>query len=193
MKYAIMTIPHTGTHFVLNLLGGTRDNLKDWMNTKFNANGNDYYVSHNYRLPIYEMMESMGYIIVTPIRHPLTTVRSWIDRYKKEPIPLPDDIHSDTYVIDAEKYVNPDWVPNLYKSLITIDDLYDVNYIPIDSPYREEYLRKFNARYNLELTTQWRPLNSHGETTYDIPPELLAKTAEMMQDNRDFFKRFYDE
>lgn len=189
MKFAIMTIPHTGTHFVLNLLGGSRDELADWMNKKFYANGHDFYVSHIYRLPLFEMMESEGYTLVTPIRHPMTTVKSWYDKYQKEPIVVPDDL-SDK-VAEIEKYVKPDFVPNLYKSLVVASQLYDINFIPIDSPRREEYLRKFNEKFRLGLRTSWRPLNSHGESTLDIPETLKTKTQNVIDENPEFFGMFY--
>ena len=193
MKIAIMTIPHTGTHFVLNLLGGTRDNLADWMNKKFDANGHSFYVSHTYRLPIFEMMESEGYTIVSSLRHPITTVKSWHDQYTKTPLEIPEDV-DDTriYPPHIEKYVTVNNLPNLYKGLIMASQLYDINFIPIDSPKREEFLEVFNMKYGLDLKTEWRPLNSHGEHTLDIPSDLLDQTNKMMKENKEFFDRFYD-
>ena len=189
MKFAIMTVPHTGTHFVLNLLGGSRDALADWMNKKFEANGHDFFVAHVYRLPLFEKMESEGYNLICPVRHPITTVKSWHDKYTKEPIVIPDDMGD--RIAEVEKYVKPSWVPNLYKSMIVANQLYDINFIPIDSPRREEYLSKFSDRYGLDLKTEWRPLNSHGKSTIDIPDDLLIKTQNMMNENKEFFDMFY--
>lgn len=190
MKFAILTIPHTGTHFVLNLLGGTRDNLHDWMSKKFDANGHNFFVAHIYRLPVFEIMESEGYNIICPMRHPITTVRSWHDRYTKDPIEIPDE-GVPGYVENLERYINPEFVPNLYKSLITADQLYDINFLPIDSPKREEFLQKLNEKLGLSLETEWRPLNSHGESTLDIPEPLLTRTKDLIYENPEFFGKFY--
>jgi hypothetical protein len=191
MKFAIMSVPHTGTHFVLNLLGGSRDELADWMNKEFRANnGHVFYVSHVYRLPIFEMVESKGYNIIAPLRHPITTVKSWHDKYTKEPVEIPEGM-TDQEVAEIERYVKPSWVPKLYKAMIVASQLYDINFIPIDSPHRDDYLRKFKKKFGLQLNTFWKPLNSHGESTIELPDDLLTSTQNMMNENKEFFDMFY--
>lgn len=119
----------------------------------------------------------------------MTTMKSWHNRYTKRPLEIPDDLSHK--VAEIEKYVKPSWVPNLYKNLIVANQLYDINFFPIDSPRREEYLRKFNEKYKLGLRTSWRPLNSHGDHTYDIPDDLVTSTKNMMDENKEFFDMFY--
>jgi hypothetical protein len=179
VKFAILSIPHTGTHFVLNLLGGHRENLLDWMNKVFEASGHEFYVSHTYLLPVFERVVDHGFNIVMPMRHPITTVRSWRNWEAKS------DIEHKTELVKSK------YVPRMYKNIITIDQLYDINYISVDSPNREQLLDDFNKKFGLNLSTEWKPLNSIGKHTEDIPEELEEETLKLIKENPKFFGRFY--
>jgi hypothetical protein len=159
------------------------------MNKPFEAGGNQFFVAHVYRLPVFELMEEHRYNIICPLRHPITTVKSWHDKYTKEPMEVPDDLSD--MVDEVQKYCRTEWVPNLYKNIIFADKLYDINFIPIDSPRRDEYLRKFKKKFGLHLNTFWKPLNSHGVSTVDTPDELLTSTQDLINENPEFFGKFY--
>jgi hypothetical protein len=119
------------------------------------------------------------------MRHPLTTVRSWLTW---------EDTLDPEYDEKDRQYINPEWVvTNLYKNVIMADQLYDVDFIPVDSPYKEDFLRKFNQKHRTEFITQWRKENSIRKDHLDIPQGLSEKVAELMMNNREFFSRFYED
>jgi hypothetical protein len=178
MKFAILSIPHTGTHFVSDLLGGPNDLPPEKMHTELNCGENQFYISHIYLLPEFERAEDQGYTIVCPLRHPIKTIESWCNwaeitgEYKKD-------------------HMQPEYVLKMYKSLIWASELYDLNILPIDSPKREHWLDVFNKKYGLNLATRWRPLNSIGEYVTSTPEELRKKTDHLLTDNSEFFGRYY--
>jgi hypothetical protein len=190
MKWAILSIPHTGTHFVLDLLGGSVPKLKEQMNIPYEQNGNSYYVSHSYRLTIFEIMEDQGYEIVCPMRHPITTIISWANWQARQPVDLNAVVGGDN-LPDVWQYFEPDFVPKLYRGIITANQLYNINFLPIDSEYRQDYLDCFNRKYNLNITTQWKPLNSIGEHDEQVPERLIDEVEHLTKSNPEFFGMFY--
>jgi hypothetical protein len=173
MKFAILSIPHTGTHFVTKLLTGE---------TEVNMGTSEtLYTSHVYKLSAFEKAQQEGYVIVCPMRHPVTTMHSWAKWAAK----LPENYSGDI--------VSPKNVPTLYRNLIWADELFDVNFIPIDSPHRDEYLDRFNKKYSLSLSTVWKPENSIGESRVQAAEYLIEKVARLMKDNREFFENFYND
>lgn len=170
--WALLSIPHTGTHFVNSLLGGGNQ-------LTLNEDEHGIYTSHIYRMAIFEKVSQAGMKIVAPMRHPLTTAESWCKWAAAHPENYNDEL------------VNPSVVPSLYKKMIMGSQLYDVDFIPIDSPYREEHLRRFNRKHGLDITTQWKPLNSIGDVTASMPAGLAENIAQLMSSNRDFFEKFY--
>ena len=168
MKFAILSVPHTGTHFVSDLLGGPDSGLADVMGTRYVTEEHELYVSH----------VSEGFSIVAPLRHPAQTMESWCNwghitgQYK-------------------EGYTQPSYVPTMFKNLIVMSDIYDITFLPIDSPKREFFLDEFNLKFGLQLETGWRPLNSIGEYKTTTPPELKELTEELLTEHRQFFDKYY--
>ena len=76
-------------------------------------------------------------------------------------------------------------------NLITLSQLYDVSFIPIDSPRRDYWIEALNKKFNLSLTTNWRPLNSIGEYVTTTPEELRKATDELLSTEEAFFNKYY--
>jgi len=193
MRWSVVSIPHTGTHSVLDILGGTVPHLKEMMNIPYCIDGCEYYVAHLYRSTLIERVLSYGYEVVIPMRHPVKTVESWCNWQEKNPVQIENVVGADN-LPEVEQYFEPEWVLKLFRTLIWLDELYpgDLNYLPVDAPTRDYYLDKLNHKYNLSLTTNWRPLNSIGEYVTDTPKELREATDNLLKDNKEFFSRFYD-
>jgi hypothetical protein len=140
----------------------------------------DIYTSHIYQLTAFERADQEQRMIIVPMRHPITTMHSWAKWAAKSTEDYSGDI------------VNPKNVPNLYKNIIWADELFDINYVPIDSPYREEFLYKLRRRTGLPLVTEWAPLNSIGQSDVQASDYLIEKAERLMDDNREFFENFYN-
>ena len=178
-KFAILSIPHTGTHFVFKLLGGSGEmNMNEV--TKYPEA--EIYVGHIYKITVFERLSQAGFQIVVPMRHPLTTVSSWVTW---------EDTIDHEYTPEVKQYANSGYVPQLYRNLIMADQLYDIDYIPVDSPYKHDFLRAFNRKHNKDYVTQWKPENSIQKEHLSVPRSLVEDVAMLMDENREFFERFY--
>ena len=178
MKIAILSIPHTGTHFINQLLGGGDRVEMLGLNT---TGDHQLYVSHTYNLKVFRGVHDQGYEIVVPMRHPITTLNSWATWAEKSPIEHKGHM------------VKPAYVPTLYRQLIEASKVFQLNFLPIDSPYREEFLEQFNTKYHLNLTTQWKPLNSIGQDRLEATSGIRKEMEKLIESNADFFNQFYKE
>ena len=178
MKFAILSIPHTGSHFVNHLLGGGDRIEMLGLNT---TGDHQLYVSHTYNLKVFRGVKEQGYEIVVPMRHPIATLNSWATWADKSPIEHKGHM------------VRPAYVPTLFKQLIAASKKFKLNFLPVDSPYREEFLELFNKKYHLSLTTKWKPLNSIGQDRLEATPDIRKEMEELIEGNPDFFNQFYKE
>jgi hypothetical protein len=192
MKIGIISVPHTGTHFIANLFNAKFPLLHAKPQTN---DDNTILYHHPYVIASFEKLDSEGYALICPMRHPMVTMRSWInwqDSFNKQDgriqnIPNLENTTSER----AEWNIDPERVPMLYKNLIWGSELYDVNFIPIDSPVRQKYLDKLNKKLKTNIATEWKPLNSIGKHYLDIPPYYKSLVNNLINENINFFKQFY--
>lgn len=128
----VPTIRNTGTHFLLDLLVIKPKGMLWTEQENDIAYGHIYPVYKDIYLPLIE-----NNLTIIPLRHPLVTAISWQARG--------GDILE--LIESWEILVNE------------IDPLRPV-YLPIDSPYREEFLNVLNIRTGLNLKTDWSPVSS---------------------------------
>ena len=186
-KIAILSIPHTGTHFVHSLFDGPFP-IKIYKDHQ--APRHIIHPAHIFDMSVFEYMNLEGYQIVVPIRHPITTTRSWVNWFKAKKEGT-KKIQVADHITIRDEYNHPDMVIPLYQKLIFVDGMYDINYLPIDSPKRQEYLERMNQNLNTSIRTSWKPINSIGAHEEEIPPELLERTKAFINDNKQFFNKFY--
>jgi hypothetical protein len=179
-RFAILSVPHTGTNFVCHLLGGPKKlEVKD-MDSLHTEGPHDLFLAHTYRMSCYQYAYEHGFEIVVPMRHPVKTCESWMNWRLKA-----DEKHHDQW------WMQEDVPLKLFKTLITMDQLFDISYLPIDGPYKREYLDCFNKKHGLNLKTKWRKRNSIGKYVTTLPDGLREEAEKFIQDNSEFFCRFY--
>jgi hypothetical protein len=201
LKIAIISVPHTGTHFVFQMFGG-EGVVK--MGEPYDTKEHRIISNHTNFPAVFEEAEQAGYTIVTPMRHPLTTLRSWmtwqhtyltdpekIERLRERTRKDGDcSIQIALSYEDAIRAIDPKRVVMHFKSLIAMNDIYDINFFPCDSSNRQEFLDSFNKKYKQSLETQWKPVNSIGTHTQDIPFDLYKEMMELMDSEKEFFDKF---
>ena len=159
------TIPKTGSRFLIDhLLGGY---------PKYQNESKDGVVFRH--LASQDMPEVRGWLrnnlVVVPLRHPVSCARSWCARGWRKKIP------------DLTDY---------WRRLMYVVDRYDVSYVPIDVPNRDEWLRLLNERLPTPVETDWPVVNGI-KTPKDsaiLNPEELQLIVDMMSEREGFFDRF---
>jgi hypothetical protein len=200
MKVAILSIPHTGTHFVFDLFGG-KSIVRPGVESVTDS-GTKIICKHINFPAVFEEMSSKDYVICTPMRDPLVTLRSWY-QWQYKYIMKPQDITElrekrkaagdcgidlELPYFEACEAIKPERVLMHFKALIQMDDIYDINYFPVDSINRQSFLDEFNRKYGTSLKTKWKPRNTIGAHEQEVPVKEQQKLKEFLKDNKEFFE-----
>jgi hypothetical protein len=190
MKLAILSIPHTGTNFVYNLVGGQLPIVRRQFEE---ANEHDVIPFHIFNYSVFEEAEQNGFTIITPLRHPIAAAKSWVNWWT---IFYQDGQgwHPDLTEEEKEDLIKRNSLSVFFKmfnNLIACSSLYDINFLPLDSENRQEYLDMLNKELGTHLTTEWKPINSIGQHTKEIPQNVLEEAEELINNNKEFFNKFY--
>lgn len=166
----VPTIRHSGSHFVVNLLGYDIKQTFNWKQAG-KARPDSLIFDHisPHRIGIITGLVSK-HLTIIPLRHPFLIEKSWDDRNKDK-----EDLYQS------------------FKTLINDIDPYEPFYLPLDTRDRETCLNAIRAATGLTLATDWMPQgvkhNNYDLRHKDVQPSL--KMQEFYTEYRTFFDRFY--
>ena len=166
MKYTVPTIQHTGTKLLARMFGDIH-----W--ASFNENTDDresvLYLGH-LTVNSIEAIKRLSHPIIVPLRHPYLVAESWQRRGK----PL-------TELVDN------------FRLLVNEIDKLDPHYLPVDIKDRDRYLDLINRDLGLNLSTEWKVVNSVKRTynidRKDLSPNEIVK--DLVKEIEPFLSRFY--
>ena len=135
------TIRHTGSRFIVNLFGYEWSDNKSWIHNE--GHPGDHYFDHievfEFLKPhsrrMFEVLEQNT--VVIPLRHPRVVERSWQDRN----LNIADLVDNFEFLANEIDPIKP-------------------HYLPLDSRYRDRFLRQINDALGLEIETDWEPVKS---------------------------------
>lgn len=167
----VASIPHSGSHFVVNTIGYPLRNGPHGGNAKVQ---NLWHVYPGESLDTIKARVEAGWHLVVPMRSPRAIAQSWANRGK--PI-LPHPVHN--------------CLLELVRNLIHIIAPLGPLYLPVDVPDREKYLKRLNQALREDFRTDWVPAAHHepigGRNATLSDAERLA-VEELIDDP--FFRRF---
>lgn len=158
----VVTIPHTGTHFIFRLLHERMVKNKDYLLRACHAirerNEANYF-------------PGPGQILVVTLRDPKATWRSWTKRNRH-----PDPERRLMEFVASWKRLNAFCESNE-----------DVFLVPIDTPDRQTYLDALCERLGIPRETEWKPANA---SVY--PPDFDPEVPDLSEIYQiPLAKRFY--
>ncbi len=161
------TVQHTGSHFVVGLLGFDINKAMSW---KHDGKG-EYYFDHIHPalkhrfLPLLE-----GKTIIIPLRHPKVVAKSWADRKK-----------------DEQELIE------CFECLVNDVDKFDPYYLPLDSDRRDEYLQKINEGLGLDLVTDWgaKGVKQNNQSLRHTDVTASRNVEALCERIKPFLDRFY--
>ena len=166
----VPTIRHSGSHFLVDLLGADINKTIVWAQIK-NANEDSVIFDHiaptkaKFIIPLIK-----EHLTLIPLRHPYLIEKSWDDRQKDK-----DDLYS------------------ALETLINEIDPYRPYYLPLDAQDRESYLNAIRAVTGLTLHTKWQGKgvrhNNQALRHTDVTPS--TKMKDFVKEQQSFFDRFY--
>ncbi len=162
----VPTIPNTGTHFLLDLLGVQPKGML-W---NYQVNGIEYgHIYPEWKRHFLPLIENN--LTLIPLRHPFVVAKSWADRGG-----------------------NPYEMIDMWDLLVDEIDPLNPVYLPIDSYVtRNGYLNALNIRTGLRLKTDWAPVGAvngnHGLRHHELEPDELM--VELVDRISGFLERFY--
>ncbi len=149
----IVSVPHTGTQFTLQLLRGKRPRTM-----------------HYWRMGANKARRLAGkYRMVIPLRHPLKVALTW----------------------KARGHHSLDMLAALWPSIIKGMDPYEPCYLPLDVPDREDYLAAMNAKFGLNVSTDWARKGHEPHGGVELTEQEQAAVLVQMDELSGFFGRFY--
>lgn len=165
---AFPTIRHTGSHFIVSLFDLNIDRGMAWK-----GQGGDFYFDHIDVGRKHRFMQVLRKSdIVVPLRHPKVVAVSWAKRNK-----------------DEQELIG------CFDILVNEIDPLKPNYLPIDSDYRNVFLKKLNFNMGLNLTTDWQPKASE-HRTYGLRHETVTASPainDLCERINPFLSRFYED
>lgn len=151
---------------------GIKPKFMQWTEVEKGINGYNFAYGHIYprlRDKFMPMIEDS--VTIMPLRHPLLTAKSWLERSG-----------------------NMDELVETWELLVNEIDPHGPIYLPIDSPRRDEYLDNLNMHLGTDIQTDWKPVGSfkgnHALRHQDISgPPIIHELSERISG---FLGRFYD-
>jgi len=171
----LASVPHTGSHFLIDLIDYTVLPKDDMFSKAVERNQRFYRFWHVYGGESIECLLKFGKHapVIAPLRHPMLVAQSWKNRGK--PI-VEHEVHAPMI--------------KLFHNLIDLSRQVTMYFLPLDLPDRDQYLRRIETVAGRNFKTQWSyygpgPVSPQVELTEDD----RAAVRELMTDP--FFERFY--
>ena len=166
----VPTVRHSGSHFVVDLLGHDIAKTIPWKQVH-TAKPNDLIFDHISPYKVDVMIPLINnHLTIIPLRHPYVIAKSWDDR-KKDKADLIQSI----------------------ETLVNDIDPLEPYYLPLDVPDRQDYLDELNVATGLSLTTRWTPRgvvqNNAALTHRDVQPS--AEIEALCERIKPFLDGFY--
>ena len=170
--FLIASIPHTGTHLCKHIFCNVPKRPR--LQIKYGRLDPEVWIPDGW-FHEHITQESMRFIrhwaqavpVIVPMRHPIDVAVSWVTRNKK----IGD-------LIDE------------YRRLFSIDRDYELLYLPIDTPDREEWLEKIDKKMEWETKTNFPVIKSIGKKQ-ELTTREAAEIGAFVTENMEFFSRFY--
>lgn len=136
----IASVPHTGSHFLIDLIGYEVMRDKADIRHEVERNQRVYRFHHVYDGESMEWLLKYGNIapVISPLRHPMSVAQSWKNRGKP---------------IDKHEVHAP--MVRLFQNLIDLSKKVNMRFLPLDSPDRDQYLRRISDVARRNFKTQW--------------------------------------
>ena len=138
---SLPTVKHTGSNFVLSLLGG------EYLNIKRGYVGEGVYFDHlwPHKRGLWKpLLDQMPCIV--PLRHPDAVAGTWAARNRD----LNDLIRE-------------------WRELEWLSANYAPYFLPVDTSDRDQHLQRINEGLGLSLKTDWEPVRSKGSAPVKSP------------------------
>ena len=171
------TVPHTGSHFLINMLeeNGYSVLPKDeMMRHAVERNQRFYRFQHVYDSSM-DLLTEYGRIapVISPLRHPMSVAQSWKNRGK--PI-VKQDVHAPMIY--------------LFHNLIELAQRVRVSFLPLDMPCRGARLNRVSEIAGRSLRTRWAYYGP-GPVKPDVPLTEDDKAAVDELMTHPFFQQHY--
>lgn len=175
MCLIIASVPHTGSHFLIDLVDYTVLPKDDMMQHAVERNQRFYRFHHVYGGESMEWLLKYGKMapVISPLRHPMAVAQSWKNRGK--PI-VKHDVHAP--------------MVQLFHNLIDLAQRVRVTFLPLDVPDRNARLRRVSEVAGRSLRTRWA-IYGPGPVKPDIAltDSDREAVADLMQ--HPFFEPYY--
>lgn len=136
----IASVPHTGSHFLIDMVGYTVLPKDSMMKHAIERNQKFYRFHHVYGGESMEWLLKFGQMapVISPLRHPMSVAQSWKNRGK---------------AITKEDRRAP--MVDLFHNLIELAQRVRITFLPLDVPNRNLHLRRVSEVARRQLRTRW--------------------------------------
>lgn len=167
----VPTIRHTGSHFILDLLGSDVGCAKN-PGQQDGTPGEIIWDHVDANLKFFADLGSRHPMVI-PLRHPKVAAASWRGRGKDQKVMI-----------------------SHFRMVLDHLDPLDPLYLPIDSEDRTHFLNEIRNELDMPLKTNWEPLgvrkSTHSWRHTDHIQGIDSAVYDFIADTRSFWDRFYD-
>ncbi len=171
MLVIITSVPHTGTHFMVDLIGlpTCEDDPKTLNEVIAGDREDNYLLRHTYlqggNLAFIEKWGDQA-VMVSPLRHPMVTAQSWKNK---------------NMVISQ--------MVDYFHNMITMT--HQPLYLPLDAPCRYQRLEEIRAATGLPCVTEWGVVHPGNHYHRTLSDREIVLVRELMRES--FFVNIYGE
>ncbi len=177
MCLIIASVPHTGSHFLIDLTGYTVLDDPENISRAVERNLRVYCFRHVYGGESIELLTKWGKMapLISPLRHPMSVAQSWKNRGKP--------------IFEIEQRAS---MIKLFHKLIDLSKAVKIHFLPLDLPNKQRYLDRICEVAKRRLKTNWVRFGP-SDTKPHIPltEADIEAVGELMTDP--FFEPFYDQ
>lgn len=133
-----------------------------------------YTFMHSYEYMTPTQITNGEGVLCAPLRDPVEVWKTWYQRYSGR-----------GYLMDPD---HPKSMESAWRGMSALDRFFDIIYVPVDVPERDEQLQILAEAMGRELRTDWKPVGARADhkKTRPVPEKDLRWVYELP-----FVSRFY--